>query len=496
MIQDPLTVELSGKLLENTKSGIVGQKYSIIITIKNSPSDHPHIEHGIQVPCVTVRGPLREYSRLYEEDTPGIQLTDFPQPENSGNNSCNSINLMSCPLHHLVNNGSKGSLRPRSAIANKQLPKPVLQITFTVRQVGDCIFETVLSFPQIGRYEIQVVLENSIPIIADGPLKVDIFHPSIRKKSLGDLLRSSSPQASLKDVPLEDSVDLISRIGCRGRAKGQFSNPQDIVAFPGRILATDSNNQCVQVFNVKKNDNDLQFGCLGRLAIDRGRLLGQIQRPTGIASMPEKDQFIVADYENRWMSVFEMKGKFVSRFGMGKLQGPKGVAVDGKGKIYVVDNKASAICVFSTNGRFVGRFGSRGVGEDHLAGPHFIGINSFGHSVVSDFHNHAVKVFDSTGQYLYSFGCNGEEDGQFNAPTGVAIDPFDNILVGDWGNSRVQVFDRQGTFLQCINTSSDPLYGPQGLSLCDGMLYVADSGNHCIKVYRYDNFVTNVLQVE
>lgn len=66
--------------------------------------------------------------------------------------------------------------------------------------------------------------------------------------------------------------------------------------------------------------------------------------------------------------------------------------MDGKGKIYVVDNKASAICVFSTNGRFVGRFGSRGVGEDHLAGPHFIGINSFGHSVVSDFHNHAVKV--------------------------------------------------------------------------------------------------------
>jgi hypothetical protein len=74
------------------------------------------------------------------------------------------------------------------------------------------------------------------------------------------------------------------------------------------------------------------------------------------------------------------------------VSGPKGVAGDGKGQIYVVDNKASAICVFLTNGRFVGRFGSRGVGDDHLAGPHFIGINSFGHSVVSDFHNHAVKV--------------------------------------------------------------------------------------------------------
>jgi hypothetical protein len=37
--------------------------------------------------------------------------------------------------------------------------------------------------------------------------------------------------------------------------------------------------------------------------------------------MPEKEQFIVADYENRWMSIFEAKGKFVSRFGMGKLLG-------------------------------------------------------------------------------------------------------------------------------------------------------------------------------
>ncbi len=37
--------------------------------------------------------------------------------------------------------------------------------------------------------------------------------------------------------------------------------------------------------------------------------------------MPEKEQFIVADYENRWMSVFEAKGQFAFRFGMGKLLG-------------------------------------------------------------------------------------------------------------------------------------------------------------------------------
>ena len=49
-----------------------------------------------------------------------------------------------------------------------------------------------------------------------------------------------------------------------------------------------------------------------------------------------------------------------------------------------------------------------------------------------------------------------------------------------------QVFDNQGSFLTFINTSGDPLYGPQGISItCDGHVVVADSGNHCLKIYRY-----------
>lgn len=54
------------------------------------------------------------------------------------------------------------------------------------------------------------------------------------------------------------------------------------------------------------------------------------------------------------------------------------------------------------------------------------------------------------------------------------------------GTVCVQVFDSSGSFLSYINTSADPLYGPQGLALTsDGHVVVADSGNHCFKVYRY-----------
>ena len=49
-----------------------------------------------------------------------------------------------------------------------------------------------------------------------------------------------------------------------------------------------------------------------------------------------------------------------------------------------------------------------------------------------------------------------------------------------------QVFDSTGSFLSFINTSADPLYGPQGLTINDErQVLVADSGHHCIKIYRY-----------
>ena len=62
----------------------------------------------------------------------------------------------------------------------------------------------------------------------------------------------------------------------------------------------------------------------------------------------------------------------------------------------------------------------------------------------------------------------------------------DNIIVADWGNSRIQIFDSQGSFLTFVNTLACPLYGPQGLAATnDGQIVVADTGNHCYKIYKY-----------
>ncbi|WAQ98765.1 TRIM2-like protein [Mya arenaria] len=263
---------------------------------------------------------------------------------------------------------------------------------------------------------------------------------------------SSRSGSNRKSNVIED--DLLWKVGVKGRNKGEFTNPQGICCTENRILVTDSNNQVAQVFNFS-GECKLKFGMPGRVA-------GKMQRPTGVA-ITLNGNFLIADYDNKWISVFAPDGRYLNKIGTGKLLGPKGVAVDRNGNIVVVDNKASSVLIFQPNGKLVTKFGSRGNGDSQFAGPHYVAVNAANDLIVSDFHNHCIKVFDCEGNFLFGFGSNGEGNGQFNAPTGVAVDDYGNILVADWGNSRIQ-----------------------GLAITpEGTVVVSDSGNHCIKMYKY-----------
>ncbi|XP_076070313.1 tripartite motif-containing protein 2-like isoform X2 [Mytilus galloprovincialis] len=298
---------------------------------------------------------------------------------------------------------------------------------------------------------------------------------NVKQKGTKRPSSSRSHGSNRRSNPIED--DLLMRVGTKGRNKGEFTNPQGVWAVNGKVLVADSNNQTVSVFNTA-GECKLRFGAPGRIA-------GKLQRPTGV-STTVNGNYLVADYDNKWISVFSPDGKYINKIGTGKLLGPKGVAVDKNGHIIVVDNKGSCVFIFQSNGKLLSKFGSRGNRDWQFAGPHFVAINSNNDIIVSDFHNHCVKVFNSEGNFLFSFGSNGEGNGQFNAPTGVAVDQLGNILVADWGNSRIQVFDSNGSFLTFVNTSADPLYGPQGLTVTpEGLVVVGDSGNHCYKVYKY-----------
>ncbi len=186
--------------------------------------------------------------------------------------------------------------------------------------------------------------------------------------------------------------------------------------------------------------------------------------------------------------MFEETGKFINRICQSKLLGPKGICINkfNHNQIIVADAKANSVCIFDSEGKFISRFGNLGNKNENFAGPQYVACHSNGEIVVTDFYNHCIKIFDPFGNFRFSFGSNGMNQGQFNGPTGVAIDKKDNIIVADWGNSRIQVFDKHGTFLRFINSETNRLYGPQDLTLINNTIAVADSGNHCVKIFEYN----------
>ncbi|XP_016375353.1 tripartite motif-containing protein 2-like [Sinocyclocheilus rhinocerous] len=325
------------------------------------------------------------------------------------------------------------------------------------------------------------------------PIEDDLIF-RIACSSVGESVRRSCVGCLVTGWFLECKGDNTLDFSCWESISSPF--PRASRGLSGRGLMTLSCDQSarderVQVFLVRFQGNaDVSdiFSNTGefqsRFGV-RGRLPGQLQRPTGVAVHPNGD-IIIADYDNKWVSIFSSEGKYKAKLGSGRLMGPKGVSVDQNGHVIVVDNKACTVFIFQPSGKLVTKFGSRGNGDRQFAGPHFAAVNNNNEIIITDFHNHSVKVFNADGEFLLKFGSNGEGNGQFNAPTGVAVDVNGNIIVADWGNSRIQVFDGSGSFLSYINTAADPLYGPQGLALTsDGHVVVADSGNHCFKVYRY-----------
>lgn len=303
-------------------------------------------------------------------------------------------------------------------------------------------YEVTYTVEKAGTYSLEIKLYGHH--IKGSPFKfkainageeVDHFNNSkiprtlnVKQKGTKRPPSSRSHGSNRRSNAIED--DLVIRVGEKGRNKGEFSNPQGLHVVGDKIIIADSNNQTVQVFNCN-GDCKLKFGSPGRVA-------GKMQRPTGIASTLNGN-YLVADYDNKWISVFSPEGKYMNKIGTGKLLGPKGVAVDKNGHIIVIDNKGSCIFIFQSNGKLISKFGSRGNHDWQFAGPHYVAINANNDIIVSDFHNHCIKVFDSEGNFLFTFGSNGEGNGQFNAPTGVAVDQKGNILVADWGNSRIQV---------------------------------------------------------
>jgi DNA-binding beta-propeller fold protein YncE len=199
---------------------------------------------------------------------------------------------------------------------------------------------------------------------------------------------------------------------------------------------------------------------------------------------------------------------------LGQFDTPVGIGYtpDG-GVIFVADSANLRIERFTEEGEFIGVW--NGETDPNLLFAEAFGIGPSGLAVseddlvyVTDTWNHRVVVIDRGGTFVREIGQRGgqtdlgdnpdpsPEPGLFFGPRGVAIDDGE-IFVTDTGNERVQVFASDGTFLRAFGgygTEPGKLIEPVGIAVGpDGRVYVADSGNGRLSVFERDG--TPVTQV-
>lgn len=119
---------------------------------------------------------------------------------------------------------------------------------------------------------------------------------------------------------------------------------------------------------------------------------------------------------------------------------PWGATVDDTGTIYVVDYQSNSLRRIAPGGIVTTLVGSLGSGK-----PSIPAVDSAGNVYVADLDNHVVRRIGADGSVAILAGSGEpgylDDNGtaaRFWQPSGVAIDRDGSVLVADWGNHRIR----------------------------------------------------------
>jgi DNA-binding beta-propeller fold protein YncE len=204
---------------------------------------------------------------------------------------------------------------------------------------------------------------------------------------------------------------------------------------------------------------------------------------------------------------------------VGQFNRPHGLAIDGKGNIYVSDRGNHAIRVVTAQGDIRTLAGNSKEGNADGIGaaasfkqPIAVAVDKSGSVYVADRDNHVIRAIDPAGKVLVLAGtgtkgfANGPaSSAQFNEPYGVALSPDEKTLyVADYLNHAIRAIDlaaRQVTTLAgngaagFANGVGDKAQFNQPYNVkadANGRLYVPDQNNHAIRRVDSDGTVSTI----
>jgi sugar lactone lactonase YvrE len=216
-------------------------------------------------------------------------------------------------------------------------------------------------------------------------------------------------------------------------------------------------------------------------------------KPYGVA-IDSKGRAFVVDTLLRVVFVFDLESKSLEYRGdkpPAAFRTPIGAAIDEKDRLFVSDADLHTITCFSPDGEVLAVFGG-----DKLERPAGLAVDDpLRRLYVADAKARKVFVFDLDKlEFVRTIGTpmNGDSEqlGAFIAPTNVAVDPDGLLYVVDTFNNKIQVFDTDGEPVRSFGRLAEGAGGfprPKGIAFdSDGHVYVVDAMKNQFEILTRD----------
>jgi DNA-binding beta-propeller fold protein YncE len=155
-------------------------------------------------------------------------------------------------------------------------------------------------------------------------------------------------------------------------------------------------------------------------------------RPVAVVLNTASNELLVGDSLYNHVLVFNSLGQTVAAYKSEETRGIDAMA-RGPDGIYLVDRQGRQVAVLAPDGRDIYT-----VGAGTLVDPNAIAVDSYNRIFVSDVFDNTIKVYER-GQMIEKIGGAGAPIAFFNRVTGLSLD-HDMLYVADSMNNRVQVF--------------------------------------------------------
>ena len=261
------------------------------------------------------------------------------------------------------------------------------------------------------------------------------------------------------------------KFGEFGVMEGQFTEPSGVaVNAQNDIIVADTNNHRIQIFD-REGRFKFQFGeCVKRDV--------QLLYPNRVAVVRTSGEIVVTERSpTHQVQIYNQYGQFVRKFGASILQHPRGVTVDDKGRIIIVECKVMRVIIFDQMGNVLQKFGC----SKHLEFPNGVVVNDKEEIFISDNRAHCVKVFSYQGVFLRQIGGEGIT----NYPIGVGINSAGEILIADnHNNFNLTTFTQDGQLVSALESKVKHAQCFDVALMDEGSIVLA-SKDYRLYIYRY-----------